>query len=50
LAKDVREPVRIRSKEKALAFVAVWALFGIEFIRRHPKDVVALNADTMDIA
>jgi hypothetical protein len=33
-----------------LAFVAVRALFGIEFIRRHAKDVVALNADAMDVA
>lgn len=28
-----------------LAFVALWALFGIELLGRHAKDVVALDAD-----
>jgi hypothetical protein len=33
-----------------LSFVAVWALFRIELISGHSKDVVALDADAMDEA
>jgi hypothetical protein len=33
-----------------LSFVAVWALFRIELISGHSEDVVALDADAMDVA
>jgi hypothetical protein len=33
----------------ASALVAVWALFGIKFISGHPKHVVALHTDAMDV-
>jgi hypothetical protein len=33
----------------ALAFVAVWALLGIKLISGHSKNVVALNANAMDV-
>jgi hypothetical protein len=32
----------------SLAFVTVWALFGIELIGGHAKDVVALDANAVD--
>jgi len=37
------------ASEGQLSFVAVWALFGIEFISRDAEYVVALDADAVDI-
>lgn len=33
---------------RRLAFVALWALFGIELISGNAEDIVALGADAMD--
>jgi hypothetical protein len=35
-------------QRESLAFVTVWALFGIELIGRDTKDVVALDADAVN--
>jgi hypothetical protein len=40
----------IRKKPRtALAFVAVWTLLGIKLISGHAKNVVALNANAMNV-
>ena len=41
---------RSADRRKGLSFVAVWALFRIELISGHTKDVVALDADAMNVA
>jgi hypothetical protein len=35
-------------QRESLAFVTIWALFGIELIGRDAKDVVALDADAVN--
>ena len=35
--------------KSSLPFVAVWALFGIKLFWRHAKDVVALDANAMNV-
>jgi hypothetical protein len=46
-AKPVQNPAVLalpNGTTSFLAFMTIWALLGIEFLRRHAKDVVALDA------
>jgi len=48
--KNIKKEIENGAKLEGLALVTVWALFGIELISRHAKNVVALNTDAVNIS